>query len=113
MIESTLPKLLIFIEQGYSKELVGISLYRTTRGHSLSKGEGEGFAARKVKNFYKQNRLRHEPSPENLSFAHLNLIFYPLPKRGLAQAPNDFSSLPRGRVLLIFILARYLNRNPP
>ena len=36
MIESTLPKLLIFIEQGYSKELVGISVYRTTLGHPLS-----------------------------------------------------------------------------
>ena len=43
MIESTLPKLLIFIEQGYSKELVGKNVYRTTLGHSLSLQES-GFS---------------------------------------------------------------------
>ena len=42
----------------------------------------EGLGEREVQNKNLTNNLRLEPSPENLSFAQLNLIFYPLPWRG-------------------------------
>ena len=57
--------------------------HRTTLAHSLS--EGEGFTIRKVNKFYNPTSLRLEPSPKNQSFAWLNLIFYPLPKRGASR----------------------------
>ena len=56
---------------------------------ALREGLGEG----EVQNKNLTNNLRLEPSPENLSFAQLNLIFYPLPKRGWKFLNAGFSVL--------------------